>query len=486
MKNNTNETSTPDDQKVSGVERHGYGLGDLASNLYFQMFNMFLLYYYTDVFGLAAGVVANIFLFSRIFDAINDPLMGIVADRTRTRWGSFRPYILWCAVPFGVSGYLMFYSPDLTANAKIVYAVVTYVICGMAYTAVNIPYSGLMATISKSASERAKVSATRFIYAFLGGFVIVQFLPSLKDAFGGGDEVLGFRNTMGFFAIVATILFVITFLTTKERVKPDVKKQSRADILSSLKILFTERPYLVLVVAGLLNLTAVAIKNGSNIYYFKYITGNANEVASFGSGGWIAMILGVMFTGVLIKFFEKRQLIIWLTIIGGIGMAAPFWVDPALHIVNPGLSTGSFSVFGLQLTNIEFIPENARWIYVINLVGSFAAGPPVALVWSMYTDVASYIDWKHKRRIAGLVVSAAVFSQKFGQAIGGWFAATLLAACGFQANQDQGEEAKLAILLLFSIVPAVLIVVQGALIFFYPLDSKMLHKIESDLAERDE
>ncbi|MFC4992030.1 MFS transporter [Rubritalea tangerina] len=485
MKEESPANTPSENQNVSGLERHGYGLGDLASNLYFQMFNMFLLYYYTDVFGIGAAVVANIFLFSRFFDAINDPLMGIIADRTRTRWGSFRPYILWFAIPFGITGYLMFYSPQLSGNAKIAYAAVTYVLCGMAYTAVNIPYSGLMAVISKSASQRARVSATRFIYAFLGGFVIVQFLPSLKNAFGSGDEILGFRYTMALFAIIATILFFITFLTTKERIKPDPQQQSRSDILASLKILFTERPYLVLVLAGLLNLTAVAIKNASNIYYFKYIAGNADEVASFGGGGWIAMILGVMFTGVLIKFFEKRQLIIWLTILGGIGMAAPFWIDPSARISNPGLSTGPFSLFGLQLNNIEFIPENARWIYLINLIGSFAAGPPVALVWSMYTDVASYIDWKHKRRIAGLVVSAAVFSQKFGQAIGGWFAASLLAAFGFQANQTQGEDAKLAILLLFSIVPGTLIIIQGALIFFYPLNAKRLHTIESDLAQRN-
>ena len=473
------------DARLGWGERIGYGLGDLASNLYFQMFNMFLLFYYTDVFGISAVAAGWIFLLSRIWDAVNDPVMGILADRTRTRWGSFRPYILWFAVPFGVAGYLMFYSPDLSPGMKIAYAAVTYLAVQMLYTAVNIPYSGLMAVIHPSSAERARVSSIRFIFAFLGGWVIVQFLPPLKESLGGGDDVLGFRNTMAIFATLATVLFLITFASTRERVAPEVKTSSRAEILADLKTLLRTRPWLILVFAGLINLMAVAIKNGSNIYYFKYVVGNEVEVASFGSGGWMAMILGVMCTGVLIKFFEKRQLIIWLTIIGGIGMALPYWIDPELRITLPGLETGPYTVFGLEMTSIEFFPENPRWIYLINLIGSFAAGPPVALVWTMYTDVAAFIRWKHNRRITGLVVSAAVFSQKFGMALGGWFAAVLMAWCGFKSNVEQTDDSKHAILLLFSLIPAVLIVVQGISIFFYRLTDSQMKRIEIEL-EADE
>jgi GPH family glycoside/pentoside/hexuronide:cation symporter len=379
----------------------------------------------------------------------------------------------------------MFYSPDLSPTMKIVYAVVTYTIVGMLYTGVNIPYSGLMAVISPSSAERARVSAIRFIFAFLGGWVIVQFLPPLKDSLGAGDDVIGFRRTMGIFATLASILFLTTFATTKERIQPERKKQTRKDLLDDIKTLVKTRPWLILVIAGLLNLTAVAIKNGSNIFYFKYVVGNEGEVASFGGGGWIAMILGVMTTGLLIKFFEKRKLIIWLTIFGGIGMATPFWIDPAWRVTMPGLATGPYQVFGLDMTSIEFIPENPRWIYIINLIGSFAAGPPVALVWTMYTDVASYIDWKHKRRITGLVVSAAVFSQKFGMAFGGWFAGILLAAFGFKANVEQTDETKFAILLLFSLIPAVFIIAQGAMIFFYKLTDRKMKEIEVELEERE-
>ncbi|BDS05071.1 MFS transporter [Oceaniferula spumae] len=481
-------TKEKDDQKLGWTERIGFGLGDLASNLYFQMFNMFLLYYYTDVFGLQASVVANIFLFSRIWDAVNDPVMGIVADRTRTRWGNFRPYLLWLAVPYGAAGYLMFYSPDLSMTGKIVYAAVTYTVVGMVYTGINIPYSGLMAVISKSSAERARISSIRFIFAFLGGFIIVQFLPPLTSSLGGGDPVLGFRYTMGLFSVLATIMFLITFVTTKERVKPELQKQTKAQLMGDLKLLIRERAWLILAIAGILNLTAVAIKNGSNIFYFKYYVESPNfetEVSSFGGGGWIAMILGVMATGLLIKFFERRKLIIWLTIFGGIGMMAPYWIDPDLRITMPGLQTGAYTVFGLTMPSIQFVPENARWIYIMNLIGSFSAGPPVAIIWSMYTDVAAYIDWKHKRRITGLVVAAAVFSQKFGMAFGGWFAATLLGWFGFVANAVQTDDSKWAILLLFSLIPGILVVFQGAIIFLYPLTDDQVKNIEMDLAQRN-
>lgn len=466
-------------------ERIGYGLGDLASNLYFQMFNMFLLFYYTDVFGISAVAAGNILLISRIWDAVNDPAVGIIADRTRTRWGSFRPFILWFAVPFGIAGYLMFYSPDLSPGMKVAYAAVTYIGVQMLYTAINIPYSGLMAVIHPSSAERARVASVRFIFAFLGGWVIVQFLPPLTESLGGGNEVLGFRNTMAVFSVLATLLFLVTFATTRERVAPEATTSGRKQLVADLRTLVSTRPWLILVLAGLLNLTAVAIKNGSNIYYFKYVVGDQSEVASFGAGGWMAMILGVMCTGVLIKFFEKRQLIIWLTIVGGIGMAIPYWLDPNWRVAAPGFETGPYTLFGLEMTSIEFFPENPRWIYIINLLGSFAAGPPVALVWTMYTDVAAFIRWKDNRRITGLVVSAAVFSQKFGMAIGGWFAAMLLTWCGFEANMEQSDASKHGILLIFSLIPAVLIILQGVSIFFYRLTDGEMRRIEAELEEAE-
>jgi GPH family glycoside/pentoside/hexuronide:cation symporter len=345
-----------------------------------------------------------------------------------------------------------------------------------------------MAVISKSSKERARISSIRFIFAFLGGFVIVQFLPPLTESLGHGDPILGFRHTMGLFAGLATVLFLITFFTTKERITPQTEKFTKARLVADLKLLFKERAYLILIIAGLLNLTAVAIKNGSNIYYFKYFVGTEHynaEVSSFGGGGWIAMILGVMTTGFLIKHFERRKLIIWLTIFGGVGMILPYWMDPNWRITMSGLETGPYSVFGLSMTSIQFIPENPRWIYILNLLASFAAGPPVAIVWSMYTDIAAFIDWKHSRRITGLVVSAAVFSQKFGMAFGGWFAATLMGAFGFVAHAEQTADSKWAILLLFSLIPGILIVGQGAIMLLYPLTDDQVKEIEIDLENRD-
>ena len=207
-------------EPLSFREKAGYGLGDTASNFFFQVFNIFLLYYYTDIFGLAPAAVATMFLVTKVIDAISDPAMGMIADRTNTKWGKFRPYILWGAVPYGLCGYLMFANPDLSDSGKLIYAYVTYSLMMLAYTAINVPYSALMGVISPSSIERTKVASYRFIGAFVAGWVVGTFVTPLKNILGGGDEALGFQLTMIIFAVISIAMFWITFATTKERVQP--------------------------------------------------------------------------------------------------------------------------------------------------------------------------------------------------------------------------------------------------------------------------
>ena len=201
-------------------ERLGYGLGDTASNFFFQTFNIFLLYYYTDIFGIPAGFVGTMFLVSRIWDAVNDPLMGIIADRTSTRWGKYRPYLLFFAIPYGLVGFLMFANPDLDLTGRMVYAAVTYTAMMMVYTAINIPYAALMAVMTPSSAERTTLSTFRFVGAFGGGMLVTAMVLPLKDALGGGDEATGFRYTMALFGVISIALFCCTFFLTKERLKP--------------------------------------------------------------------------------------------------------------------------------------------------------------------------------------------------------------------------------------------------------------------------
>ncbi|NRB65643.1 MAG: MFS transporter [Saprospiraceae bacterium] len=249
--------------QLSVKEKVGYALGDTASNFFFQVFGIFLLFYYTDIFGLAPAAVGMMFLVTKIIDAVSDPLIGLIADRTNSRWGKFRPYILFGAIPYGICGYFMFASPDLSDSGKLIYAYVTYSAMMLIYTLVNVPYSALMGVISPSSIERTKVASYRFIGAFSAGWIVGTFVTPLKNILGGGDEVLGFKITMAIFAVISVILFWVTFATTKERVKPVVEKNT---FRSDFSFLLQNGPWLVAFIAGVFTLMNVALRSGGLLY----------------------------------------------------------------------------------------------------------------------------------------------------------------------------------------------------------------------------
>jgi len=352
-------------------EKLGYGLGDTASNFFFATFNVFLLYYYTDIFGLSAAAVGTMFLLTKILDAVSDPIMGLIADRTNSRWGKFRPYLLWAAVPYGLCGYAMFANPDLSYAGKLVYAYVTYSLMMLAYTAINVPYSALMGVISPSSIERTKVASYRFFCAFAAGWLVGTFVTPLKNILGGGNEALGFQLTMAIFAVVSVALFWITFATTKERVVPTPMK---SDLKLDFKALLGNGPWRALFAAGIFTLINIAVRNGTLLYYFKYYVGDDgtriflifDKTAVFLSLGLLAMMVGVALTKTLSQRFEKRQLMIVLSLLNALSMAA-FYFTP---------------------------PENYWLMVAINCAGMLAAGPTPALVWSMYADCADYGEWK--------------------------------------------------------------------------------------------
>jgi GPH family glycoside/pentoside/hexuronide:cation symporter len=455
-------------EKLSFREKLGYGLGDSASNFFFQVFNLFLLYYYTDVFGLSPAVVGTMFLVTKIIDAVSDPVMGLIADRTRSRWGSFRPYILWVALPYGLFGYLMFASPDLSDSGKVVYAYVTYTLMMLAYTAINVPYSSLLGVISPSSEERTKVSSYRFVCAFLAGWIVVTFVGPFKSILGGGDEVLGFRLTMAIFAVISVLLFWFTFATTKERVHAPVDRST--DIKKDLSAIWSNGPWRALFISAIAVLMTLAVRFGVLLYYFKYYVGTNDtpvflifdQSDLFLSLGMFAMIIGVMLTKSLSDRFEKRTLMIVLTLLNAVSMAAFF-----------------------------FIPPDQYWMMVVvYCIGNLLNGPTPALVWSMYADCADYGEWSTGRRTTGLVFSTVLFAQKTGLAVGAGCAGILLGYFGFVANEVQSDSAILGIRLMFSIIPAILSVIGAVAIMFYKIDREMLKRMEADLtikhAERTE
>jgi len=455
--------------KISNQEKLGYSLGDFASVMYWTTFSMFLLYFYTDVFGISAAAAGTMFLVTRIWDTVNDPLMGIISDRTKTKWGKFRPFILWFAIPFVVIGVLTFSTPDFNDTGKMIYAYVTYSFMMMVYTALNIPYSALMGVMSPNSQARTELASFRFVAAFGGQMLVQAATLKLVEYFGGGEnEQLGWQVTMIVYGVLALILFFITFISTRERVEPI--QEDRSAFKSDLKDLISNGPWIILSLAGVFLITYVAIRNGSIVYYFKYVVGDqtinlfgnsrtydqGELAATFMVVGSIANIIGVILTSFITKFLSKKQAFMSL-----MGITVFFTIS------------------------FIWIPISELWLlFTLQALIGLAMGPLSPLLWSMYTDIADYSEWKYNRRATGLVMSASTMTQKLGWTIGGSMAGWLLAYYGFEANTDQSQESMQGISYMIGLLPAIAAVICVGFMSFYLLDAKMIERIEKELAER--
>lgn len=462
-------TSRP---RIGLMEKVGYGLGDTASNLYFQFFNLFLFYYYTDVFGLNPAAVGTMYLVANFWDAVNDPMMGAIADRVQTSRGKYRPFLLWFAVPYGLFGYALFSNPDLGETGKLLFAYVTFIAFKMVYTAINVPYSALMAVITDDDRDRVALSTFRFLGAFGGGFVVSLLVRPLVAAFGGGDEVVGFQHTMALFGVVSVLLFLISYATTRERVVPQL--EAGVDLRTDLGLLLRNRPWLVMAAAAVCTLASVAVRGAVTVHYFKYYVGNSDAaVFSLGdpatpwflsfdattlflASGTLAFIGGVALTGYVDRALGKRNGLLVLTLLNGCTVLAFFFIPP----------------------------DATALMFGVNLVGNALAGPTPALVWALYTDVADYGEWRFGRRATGLVFSAAMFAQKMGLTIGGAASGWMLDGFGFVPNAQQSDGALLGIRLMFCVVPGALSVVNGLILLAYPLTQDEAARMQAELAQR--
>lgn len=591
--------------KIKFSEKIGYASGDFASNLFWQTFMFFLPIFYTDVFGLPTVAAAWLFGLSRILDAVTDPTIGIVADRTKSKWGRFRPYILFGAVPFGIIGVLSFTTPNISTSGKVVYAFITYNLMMILYTVINIPYSSLMGVLTPNSQERTKVSSWRFIMAFSAGLFITAFNNSLVDHFGeiGNSQVIskmelinhvpsdsnyyalehggkvafldkrivlepqrvkkivdegvvlmvgdylgkkekdiildtiqttpiykitpacerfeiteveslvnstskyfvvdnyngnniyydgkmksggmlttvdaskipgikkqgeavvvsqsiGYRWTVTVYAILAVFIFFFTFSSTKERVQPE--KSINNNIKHDLKDLGANKPWLILLGAGIFTMFYVCIRNGAIAYYFKYYVSVEKiwgyDVASaFMVLGTLASIAGTGAVTVVAKRLGKKATYIGLMLLST-------------------LFTASFFFLGSAQVELMFI---------FQLLASLFMGPTAALVWAMYADVADYSEWKTGRRATGLIFSASTMAQKIGWAIGGVITMLILGAVGYDANAvEQSPRAITGIKALLSLVPAFVSLSCAVLVSFYALNDKLVKKIQTELAER--
>lgn len=474
--------SSADSGKLSFLEKFGFGVGDLASNLLFQTFNMFLLFFYTDVVGLSAGAVAIIFLVAKVWDMVNDPMMGAIADRTNTRWGRYRPYIFGLAIPYGISAYLLFTVPDISDTAKMFYCGATYIFATMIYTGINIPYCALMGVITPDIQERTSVSQYRFFMAFAGGWLINTFTLPLVRLFGddktsptysetvGYDPVVGYPTAMIVFGTLAVLLFFMTFFTTKERVAPVAKVKT--PFSRDVRDLMGNFPWLVLFISAALNLANVAVRNGAMLYFLSYYVADSSRAlftVSFGffdlevtrtvlfmSLGAFATMIGVLPTQYLVRRFEKRTLYIFFMV-----------------------------TQGLSYISIYFIPgSNFEMLLALHILGSFLAGPGPVIVFSMYADVADYSEWKTDRRATGLIIATILFAIKGGLWIGGQLNTLVLWYIGYSKETATNPDVLHGLAVLFTWTPGLLSAVAGLVLLKYTVSDKLMKQIQVELQER--
>ncbi|MEI6888676.1 MAG: MFS transporter [Bacteroidales bacterium] len=440
--------------KLSVKEKIGYSLGDTASHFVWDMVGFWLLFFYTDVYGISAAAAGTIMLIARFWDMAIDPVIGVISDRTNTRWGKFRPYILFGAIPYAVLAILTFTTPHLGETGKILYAAATYILLMTAYAAINLPYSALGAVMTDDTYERAGLNTYRFIAGFTGQFVVTGLALTLAEFFGGGDKAQGFQYTVFLFAGLSLVFFFITFKTTKERVHPP--KEQVNSLKEDIGNLFKNKAWIVLALVGIISFIMFAMQNAAIAYYFKYYLGRENNVQLFNVIGTIALIVALPLSKPLAKRFGNKNVFIGSSLISGL-----FFI----LIYLPGVT---------DLTTI----------YIFNIIAKMAYAPAVPLLWTMIADSADYGEWTTGRRATGLYFSAAVFAQKAGWGIGAAIAGWILAASGFVANVVQNDTAITGIKLLVSVIPGILYMSCAVFMIFYKINTKTTTLMKKELDAR--
>jgi GPH family glycoside/pentoside/hexuronide:cation symporter len=440
--------------RISLKEKIGYSLGDASSNLYWKTFEFYLMFFYTDVFGISAAAAGTMLAVTRIADAVADPVMGSIADRTNTRWGHFRPYILWFALPLAAAGVLTFTTPNLGSGAKLVYAYITYCLLMFIYTAVNIPYTALTGVMTPNSLERTSISSIRFMGAFTAGVFVQYFTLKFVKFFGHGNDARGWQLTFVLYGIMAVIMLVLCFASTKERVAPP--PQQKSDLGQDLADLFTSRAWLVLVGVLLLILAAFVIKGSASTYYFKYFVKREDLIGLFLVSNGLAFLAAVSTATYMAKRFGKKTLFMMAIGIGALVIAG-FWL--------PG-------------------PSELWQMFALQIVSSFVIGFNSPVVFAMFADVADDAEWRTGRRATGLVFASAIFSTKAGVAIGAVMIGLFLNYVGYVPNVAQTARSLHGIILSMSWIPCVLMLAATALMQLYPLDEALMVKIEADLKAR--
>lgn len=441
-------------QKLSITEKIGYSLGDMAANFIFQTMLALQLSFYTDTFGLTAAEAGTLFLVVGLGAAAINPIMGVIADRTNTRWGKFRPWLLWTALPFGIIGVLTFTTPNLSPGGKFLYAYTTYILLRLIYVINNVPYAALTGVITGDPDERTSLSSFRQFFANCAAFIVQSLALPMVLYFGRGDRAKGYQVTMGLFSVLCVIFFMVTFATTKERIQPD--PQQKASLTQDLADLFKNGSWIALFLVTTFYFMAISIRGSVMLPFFKYCSGQEQLFSWFNGFGLTSLLVGVAVSNSLAIRLGKRRLFVLSMMLAAIFSFALIFIPP-----------------------IATVP-----IFVSEILRQFAFGWSCPLLWAMIADVADYGEWKTGRRATATVTSAVVFALWVGLALGGALAGWLFSFYGYVPNTLQTAHSMLGIRLTASVYAGLAFLATTACLFFYPITKELNRKIADDLTER--
>jgi len=443
------------DTKLKPIEKIGYGLGDFGSNVVFQTILILLPAFYTDVFGLAPAAMGTMFLAVRLLDTVTDPIMGMVADNTNTKWGKFRPYLLWFAIPFSVVFVFTFITPDFSENGKLAYAYLTYAVLMVLYTVVNIPYCALGGVITSDSQERVSANSYRFFIATSAGVLISYFAPDLIEYFGNGNEQDGYPYVMSVFGVLAILAFFGCFALTKERVKQVAPTKGSLSV--DFKTLLKNDQWLVVALLFLVLLVPIVLRGASQVYYVKWFIGDAELIAAFLTTGTFCQMIGAGFASSLTKKLGKV---------------------PAYILVQSIIVVGSIALYFVSSSNLYAI-------FILFGVVNFFVQMGAPILFTMAADTVEYGELKTGRRVTGLVFSGALFALKLGVAVGGWLIGLILAYYGYDGKAEaQSPEAIQGIVLSLTLFPAIGHFLLIPIVSFYKLNKKRCDEIRAELDQK--
>lgn len=435
-------------------EKFGYALGDAASNFYWRIFDTYLLYFYINIIELDAAAVGTMFLVTRIIDAVSDPAMGALADRTKSKLGKFRPYLLWGIIPITAAGVLTFTDPNLPDGGNLIYAYLTYIFMMLSYTFINVPYGALLGVMTSNSQDRTTLTSFRFIGAFTGGTIVTALTPILAESLGGRDDPDSWQMIMVLYGAAAAILFFLTFKATKERVIPLADNPD--SILQDIKDLKDNKPWVVLFTLALIIMVTISLRSNAGTFYIEFVAGRADLMSAFNTTYMISLTVGAAITPFLTKFWDKRTLLLVLMSLVALMSAAFYFVSK----------------------------DDITLMFLLHGAIGLCLGPKSPLVFSMYADTADYSEWKTGRRATAMVFSAATFSQKLGGALAAALIGWGLASAGFVAKEIQTNASVEGIALLLTMVPALFAFLSVLCIRFYSLTEQQIADINEELSAR--